>query len=143
MILSSLGPPPYDSALSKEHKSGRLSPVHPAGFPGDNVSYEMAMANGSKTPARNGKLSSGKGMQNSGYSIPPPDYEGNFNTILKNHFNSCCDRRALQIILYVYIILIFVPSVIREIRVPSAKNKNTYLRFEYDTKGSSSTNLSF
>ena len=79
MILSSIGPPPYDSAQSHEHKPGRLSPVHPVGpvgIPGDNVSYEMAITNGKKTPVRNGKNSSGNGTQNGGYPIPPPDYQG-------------------------------------------------------------------
>lgn len=78
VILSSIGPPPYDSAQSHEHKPGRLSPVHPVGpvgIPGDNVSYEMAITNGKKTPVRNGKNSSGNGTQNGGYPIPPPDYE--------------------------------------------------------------------
>lgn len=77
VLLSAIGPSPYDSARSHEHKDGRLSPVHPAGLPGDNVSYEMAVSNGRKTPVRNGKRSSTKNTQNGGYPIPPTDYKGN------------------------------------------------------------------
>ncbi|KAK2569522.1 Patched domain-containing protein 3 [Acropora cervicornis] len=75
VILSSIGPAPYDSAQSHEHKTGRLSPVHPSGFPGDNASYEMAMSNGRKTPVRNGKKTARNDAQNVEYAIPPPDYE--------------------------------------------------------------------
>ena len=76
VILSSIGPAPYDSAQSHEHKTGRLSPVHPSGFPGDNASYEMAMSNGRNTPVRNGKKTTRNDAQNVEYAIPPPDYEG-------------------------------------------------------------------
>lgn len=75
VILSSIGPAPYDSAQSHEHKTGRLSPVHPSGFPGDNASYEMAMSNGRNTPVRNGKKTTRNDAQNVEYAIPPPDYE--------------------------------------------------------------------
>lgn len=77
VLLSAIGPSPYESAQSHEHKDGRLSPVHPSGMPGDNVSYEMAMANGKKAPLRNGKHSSSNSKQNGEYPIPPIDYEGN------------------------------------------------------------------
>ena len=70
MILSAVGPSPYESAKEHDHKNGRLSPVHPAGLPGDNASYELAVANGKK-PVSNG-------TQNGGYPIPPPDYDGTY-----------------------------------------------------------------
>ena len=70
MILSAIGPSPYESAKEHDHKNARLSPVHPAGLPGDNASYELAVANGKK-PVSNR-------TQNGGYSIPPPDYDGTY-----------------------------------------------------------------
>ena len=70
VILSAIGPSPYESAKEHDHKNGRLSPVHPAGLPGDNASYELAVANGKK-PVSNG-------TQNGGYPIPPPDYDGTY-----------------------------------------------------------------
>ena len=76
MLLSAIGPSPYESAQSHEHKDGRLSPVHPTGLPGDNVSYELAVANEKKTPVRNGRHSAKNNTQNGGYPIPAPDYEG-------------------------------------------------------------------
>jgi len=76
VLLSAIGPSPYESAKSHEQKSGRLSPVHPAGLPGDNVSYEMAVSNGRKTPLKNGRHSAKSNTQNGGYPVPPTDYEG-------------------------------------------------------------------
>ena len=70
VILSAIGPSPYESAKEHDHKNARLSPVHPAGLPGDNASYELAVANGKK-PVSNE-------TQNGGYPIPPPDYDGRY-----------------------------------------------------------------
>ena len=91
VLLSSIGPSAYESAQVHDNKHGRLSPVHPAGLPGDNTSYELALANGKKTPVRNGRHSATNRMENGGYpvhsetnntqndglTIPPTDYEGN------------------------------------------------------------------
>ena len=77
MLLSTIGPSPYDSAHSHELKDGRLSVVHPAGVPGDNGSDEKDVSNGRKTPLRNETRSLTKNTQNRGYPIPPTDYEGN------------------------------------------------------------------
>lgn len=90
VLLSSIGPSAYESAQVPDNKHGRLSPVHPAGLPGDNTSYELALANGKKTPVRNGRHSATNRMENGGYpvhsetnntqndglTIPPTDYEG-------------------------------------------------------------------
>lgn len=80
MLLSAIGPSAYESAQSQDHKDGRRSPVHPAGLPGDNVSYELAVANGKKSPVKRGSKPTVESTQNGGYPIPPADYEGeNFN----------------------------------------------------------------
>ena len=81
VLLSAIGPAPYESATQSQHDrkgSGSRSPVHPvhpAGLPGDNVSYELAVANGTYTPRKKSYPVSGS-TQNGGYPIPPPDYEG-------------------------------------------------------------------
>lgn len=80
VLLSAIGPSAYESAQSQDHKDGRRSPVHPAGLPGDNVSYELAVANGKKSPVKRGSKPTVESTQNGGYPIPPADYEGeNFN----------------------------------------------------------------
>ena len=76
VILSVIGPAPYDSAQSHEHKTNHLSSAHPSDFPGEDVIYEMAMTNGKKTPIRDGKQSAQNDTQNVEYTIPPIDYEG-------------------------------------------------------------------
>ena len=70
VLLSAIGPAPYESAQSHHDGKGTRSrsPVHPTGLPGDNVSYELAVANGKGTPQ--------KSAQNGGYPIPPPEYQG-------------------------------------------------------------------
>lgn len=75
VLLSAIGPSPYESAQSQDHKDGRRSPIHPAGLPGDNVSYEMAVANGKKSPLKSSSKPAVVSTQNGGYPIPPPDYE--------------------------------------------------------------------
>ena len=80
MLLSAIGPSAYESAQSQDHKDSRRSPVHPAGLPGDNVSYELAVANGKKSPVKRGSQPGVENTQNGGYPIPVTDYEGkNFN----------------------------------------------------------------
>ncbi|KAJ7386391.1 Patched domain-containing protein 3 [Desmophyllum pertusum] len=73
VLLSAIGPSPYESAQSQDHKGGSRSPVHPAGLPGDNVSYELAMSNGKKTPVKTNRYPAVE--DNGNYHIPPTDYE--------------------------------------------------------------------
>lgn len=83
VLLSAIGPSAYESAQSQDHKDSRLSPVHPTGLPGDNVSYELAVTNGKKSPVKRGSKPAVEGTQNGGYPIPPTDYEGkNFNVFV-------------------------------------------------------------
>lgn len=80
MLLSAIGPSPYESALahapSTDHKDGRRSPVHPAGLPGDNVSHELAMSNGKKSPMKKDSQPVAETTQNGDFHIPTADYEG-------------------------------------------------------------------
>lgn len=78
MLLSAIGPSPYESALAHapDHKDGRCSPVHPAGLPGDNVSYELAMSNGKKSPMKKDSQPVAETNQNGDFHIPTADYEG-------------------------------------------------------------------
>ena len=80
MLLSAIGPSPYESALAHapapDLKDGRRSPVHPAGLPGDNVSYELAVANGKKPPMKKDSQPVTETTQNGDFRIPTADYEG-------------------------------------------------------------------
>lgn len=78
VMLSAIGPSPYESALAQapDHKDGRRSPVHPAGLPGDNVSYELAVANGKKSPVKRDSKPVAESTHNGGYPIPTADHEG-------------------------------------------------------------------
>lgn len=76
VLLSVIGPAPYDSAQSYEDKSNCLSSAHPSGFLGEDEIDEVAMTNSRKTPRENGKQSAQNDTENVGYTIPPPDYEG-------------------------------------------------------------------
>ena len=89
MLLSAIGPAPYESAQPQEHKDGWLAPVHPVELvevtlvhtdelPGDNVSYELAVSNGmsKKMSLKNGRLPTADKTRNGGLFIPQPDYYG-------------------------------------------------------------------
>jgi len=80
VLLSAIGPSPYESALAHapalDHKDGRRSPVHPAGLPGDNASYELAVANGKKTPVNGDSQPVAETTKNGDFRIPTADYEG-------------------------------------------------------------------
>lgn len=87
VLLSAIGPAPYQSAQSHRDSKGTRSrsPVYPAGLPGDNVSYELAVANGKNTPRKSAK--------NGGYNVPPPDYEG---VDVSNLANGSKDNQAFK-----------------------------------------------
>ena len=76
VLLSSIGPSPYDSARPPDHKPHRSkSPVHPYKTPGDNyISHELAVTAGKPLGARP------PSAQNGSVHIPPTDYEGQFIT---------------------------------------------------------------
>jgi len=89
MLLSAIGPAPYESAQPQEHKDGWLPPVYPVELvevtpvntdelPGDNVSYELAVSNGmtKKMPLKNGKLPTTDKTWCGGFFVPQPDYYG-------------------------------------------------------------------
>ena len=80
VLLSAIGPSPYESALAHpsapDHKDGRRSPVHPAGLPGDNASYELAVANGKKSPVKRDSQPVAETTKNGDFRIPVADYEG-------------------------------------------------------------------
>ncbi|XP_032219705.2 patched domain-containing protein 3 [Nematostella vectensis] len=70
VLLSSIGPAPYLSAqVSDRHnKSGRASPVHPKS---ENV--ELPEKN---TRGQSAGVQQSQPVQNDGFYIPPPDYDG-------------------------------------------------------------------
>ena len=76
VLLSSIGPSPYDSAKPGDHKPQQSKfPVHPYKTPGDNyISHELVVTAGKPLGARP------PSAQNGSVHIPPTDYEGQFIT---------------------------------------------------------------
>ena len=97
VLLSAIGPSPYESALAHapgtDHKDGRRSPIHPAGMPGDNVSYELAVAKGKKPPATRDSQPVAETTQNGDFRVPVADYEGE---------SSRCTVCSKHVICFVY-----------------------------------------